>query len=176
MFGNLGSLWVCLGHLGPLRAFAGLFKGNPRSFLSQGPRKAGASMQFRAFRATRLSFEQPAAFRATSQNFEQPAPQFRAFRAHDRSGPDWPVWQQFQVPGSVSRFCAVLGSGALEIRGIRRIRKLQRTIPHEVRRVVVGFLSLRLLDTSYGHQPMLCTFRRNQTELLHMSEHTNEVE
>ena len=61
------------------------------------------------FRATRLSFEQPAAFRATSQNFEQPAPQFRAFRAHDRSGPDWPVWQQFQVPGSVSRFLGGFG-------------------------------------------------------------------
>ena len=45
-----------------------------------------------------------------------------------------------------------------------------------VRHVVVGFLSLRLLDTSYGHQPMLCTFRRNQTELFHMLEHTNEVE
>ena len=68
------------------------------------------------FRATRLSFEQPAAFRATSQNFEQPVPQCRAFRAHDRSGPDWPVWQQFQVPGSVSRFWVVLGSfGVLEL-------------------------------------------------------------
>ena len=86
----------------------------------------------------------------------------------------------FRSQGQFLGSWVVLGSfgvlGLLGIRGIRSVRKLQRTIPHEVRHVVVGFLSLRLLDTSYGHQPMLCTFRRNQTELLHMSEHTNEVE
>ena len=137
MFGKLGSLWVCLGHLGPLRAFAGLFletaelpvPGAPEGWSQHAISSVSSNpLEFRAtsrnfehqpeFRANGLYFEQsqswlnkdqPMDFRATRLSFEQPAPQFRAFRAHDRRGPDWPVWQQFQVPGSVSRFLGGFG-------------------------------------------------------------------
>ena len=76
MFGKLGSLWVCLGHLGPLRAFAGLFKGNCGASCPRGPGRLEPACNFEQFERLERQLEFRAGshqFRATHRYFEQAA-------------------------------------------------------------------------------------------------------
>ena len=79
--GHFGSVWVIWVLCGPLRACFWKL----RSFLSQGPRKAGASMQFRAISSVSSN---PLEFRATSRNFEH-QPEFRANGLYFEQSQSW---------------------------------------------------------------------------------------
>ena len=71
--GHFGSVWVIWALCGPLRACLREIRG---ASCPRGPGRLEPACnfeQFRAFRATRLSFEQPAGISSTSRNFEQTA-------------------------------------------------------------------------------------------------------